>query len=91
MPRILALFLMAAAPLAAGIWPEWFDGWKRVSAAPIALTDQAIWDEYGLETTEQASYEKAGAKFTAFGGMLSGTKTNGRIELARANIPAHES
>ena len=51
-------------PLSAGIWPEWFDGWKRVSAAPIALTDRAIWDEYGLEASEEATYEKAGGKFT---------------------------
>jgi len=56
--RISCLFLAPAA--FAGIWPDAIDGWQRMTADPVKVTDQRVWDEYGLEASEKADFEKNG-------------------------------
>jgi len=53
-----------AAPTLAGIWPEQIGEFKRVAAAPVAVADQATWDEYGLDQAERATYVLGQQKFT---------------------------
>jgi hypothetical protein len=60
---LLALFLPAVG--SAAILPDAAGDYTRASTAQPALTDRAIWDEYGLKASETASYEKGKSKFTA--------------------------
>jgi hypothetical protein len=57
--------LAAAAPALAAIWPEQFGTFTRGPAGPAPVADKAIWDEYGLQESEQASFSSASRKFTA--------------------------
>ncbi|MGE5646088.1 MAG: DUF6599 family protein [Acidobacteriota bacterium] len=54
-------------PLAAhgAIWPDEMSGFKRVSLAPAAVPDRALWDEYGLDQAERAEYTSAARNFKA--------------------------
>ncbi len=61
----LCLVLVAASVAQAGIWPEQFAGEKRASVRPLAVQNAAIWDEYGLEESEQAVYGAGAKAFTA--------------------------
>jgi len=69
MLRRLILFAIlaveAAVPAGAGIWPEEFYGLKRISLAPVALTGDAIWQEYGFEQGERAEYAGEGVRLKA--------------------------
>src|SRR5581483_1868198 len=48
------------------IWPDTAGAFHRVSAKAVTPTsDQPIWDEYGLQEAEEASYESPDTKFTA--------------------------
>jgi hypothetical protein len=38
---------------------------RKVASRPVALSDQAIWDEYGFQQAEEADYKSAGAAFRA--------------------------
>ncbi len=60
---LMALLLPALA--GAAVWPETIGAWKRASTAPAALTDRALWDEYGFKEGETARYESGGKSFTA--------------------------
>jgi len=60
-----AVLLLVAMPGFAELWPEMFSGYKRVSAAKIAITDRDVWTELGLEETERARYEGKEGAFTA--------------------------
>ncbi len=53
---------MAAAvlPAAAAIWPEQIWEHKRTSRASIDVSQREVWEEYGLEEAERASYEGPG-------------------------------
>ncbi len=66
MPRSLILFLTVAASLQAQqIWPETWGGSKRVDAAPVAVTEPALWAEYQGEAAERATYSGPMGKFSA--------------------------
>ena len=55
-----------AVPLAqAGIWPDQLGTFTRTSAGPVAAREQALWEEYGLDQAEQASYAAGARKFVA--------------------------
>ena len=57
---LTSLFL--AVPGQAAILPGVIGTWKLVSTAPLPVqTDRPLWDEYGLQDSEQGVYEKAGA------------------------------
>jgi len=58
----LLLFLSS---LQAGIWPEQFGQAKRLAVKTVAISNQKLWSEYGLQEVEQAQYESGSEKFTA--------------------------
>lgn len=60
---LLALLLPALAQ--AAIFPDAIGAWRRTAASKPVLADGPLWDEYGLQESEAASYENGSAKFTA--------------------------
>lgn len=54
----------------AAIWPEQFGTAKRLSVKPVAVADQKLWSEYGLQEAEQAEYAGPAGNFTATGYRL---------------------
>ncbi len=61
----VALPLLVAAAALGGIWPDQMGEFKRVSAAPMAVSDRALWDEYGFDQAERATYQAGAKKFVA--------------------------
>jgi hypothetical protein len=55
------------------IWPDNIGAWKRTAASEATLTDKPIWDEYGLQSAEAATYESQGQKFSATAWQLHDT------------------
>jgi hypothetical protein len=64
MTRFLLALLLPALSQAA-IWPDAIGAWNRTAASKPVLTDSALWDEYGLQESEAATYENGAATFTA--------------------------
>lgn len=61
-----ALLFLLPAFASAAVWPDALGTLKRVSSKPAGPpSDQAIWDEYGLQEGETAQYEGPDAKFAA--------------------------
>jgi hypothetical protein len=60
---LLALLIPALAQ--AAIWPDAIGDWHRSAASKPVLTDGALWDEWGLQESETATYQDGSAKFTA--------------------------
>jgi hypothetical protein len=63
--RLLFAALLLPALAGAATWPDVIGPYHRTEAAPANPGDRAIWDEYGLKTSETAVYENAGKRFTA--------------------------
>jgi hypothetical protein len=61
---LICLFLSPGLVRAA-IWPDNFGTFAKTSAAPVAVTDRALWDEYGLDEAEKAEYAVSDQRFTA--------------------------
>ena len=61
----VVLLACLAAPARSGIWPDQLGEFKRASAAPVAVTERALWDEYGLDQTERATYQAGTREFIA--------------------------
>jgi hypothetical protein len=57
--------VVMTTPALAAIWPEQFGTFTRASTGPAPVADKAIWDEYGLQESEQASFSSASGKFSA--------------------------
>lgn len=64
MSRCLGFVLLATLPAAAAIWPEQLYDHKRTKVEPIVVSDKPVWEEYGLEAAERATYVGA-TGFTA--------------------------
>jgi len=64
MLRRLILLLLPLS-LGAQVWPEAWREHKRVKAEPVAVADQALFNEYGGEQAETASYTGPAGKFRA--------------------------
>ena len=47
------------------LWPDQFGAFEKVASRPIALSDQAVWDEYGYQQAEEADYKSGAAAFRA--------------------------
>jgi hypothetical protein len=61
-----AWFLLLAAPSwAAGIWPDQLGAYSKVDSRPAAVQEPSVWQEYGLQETEQAEYVSGKSRFTA--------------------------
>ena len=65
----LAFPLLASA----AIWPDSIGDWQRTGTGVPKLSDQALWDEYGLKESETATFENGNRKFTAVGYRLGDT------------------
>ena len=59
------LLLLFPALSVAGVWPETFGDFHRTATQPVQVSDQSLWDEYGLQQAERAQYESDSRKFTA--------------------------
>ena len=64
MTRFLFALLLPALAQAA-IWPDVIGDWHRTAVSTPVLTDGPLWDEYGLQESEAATYQNGSAKFTA--------------------------
>ncbi len=60
--RQFALAFFLPGLLAGAILPEYVGTYKKVSTAPITLEHQPVWNEYGLQDSEQAVFELNGKK-----------------------------
>jgi hypothetical protein len=60
---LAAIFVPALA--AAAILPDAIGAYQRGNASKPAISDQAVWTEYGLKVSETAAYTSGTAKFTA--------------------------
>jgi hypothetical protein len=55
--------IVLASPAFPAILPGLIGPWKQVSAAPLPVkTQRALWDELGLQDSEQAVYQKGSAR-----------------------------
>ncbi len=61
---------LAVAPACAAIWPDQLGGAVKAATTPVTVKDQPLWNEYGLEQSEQAEYGAGTRKFTATGYRL---------------------
>ena len=61
MPREIVLLFLSFS-CSAAIWPPALDAYKRLQTSPLAApeADEAIWKEYGLQESEQASFQRPG-------------------------------
>ena len=62
--RLLLALLLPALSFA-GIWPDNFGAFHRVSAKPVEVSDRPLWEEYGFQQAEEAEYVSGDQKFTA--------------------------
>ena len=60
---LLAVFTLSPAAHAA-VLPDDFGKYHRASATPVTLGDQLLWQEYGFQQGETATYESDDGKFT---------------------------
>jgi hypothetical protein len=57
------LFALLIPALATGaMLPQFVGTLKQSAVKPLPVEDKAVWDDYGLQDSEQASYELAGQK-----------------------------
>jgi len=61
----LVLAILVPALSFAGIWPDSFGAFHRTAAQPVEVSDRPLWDEYGFQQAEQATYESGAGKLTA--------------------------
>jgi hypothetical protein len=66
-------FLVFPVLACAAIWPDSIGAWQRTATAVPELSDQALWDEYGLKESETATFENENGKFTTVGYRLGDT------------------
>ena len=67
---VLLVFPVLAS---AAIWPDSIGAWRRAGTGVPKLSDQALWDEYGLKESETATFENENRKFTTVGYRLGDT------------------
>jgi hypothetical protein len=70
-----ALFVPFLLPVlaSAAIWPESIGAFRRTTTGVPKLSDEALWDEYGLKDSEIATYENGNVQFRVTGYRLEDT------------------
>jgi hypothetical protein len=63
--RYLFAALLLPGVLSAAILPDAIGAHQRQSVGQPAITDRQVWDEYGLKSSETASYASGDSKFSA--------------------------
>jgi len=61
--RFVASFCLLATAATAAILPDTIGPYHRASASRAAVSDKALWDEYGLKEAETAWYENGARRF----------------------------
>jgi hypothetical protein len=61
---ILCLALLPAF-LNAAVWPDQFGAFTKAPSKPVEVAGKNVWNEYGLQETEQAEYSSGAERFTA--------------------------
>ncbi len=62
--RFLLSICALAATASAAILPEAIGPYHRAAVSHPAISDRALWDEYGLKEAETARFENEGTRFT---------------------------
>lgn len=60
--KLLLFFLPAL--VSAAILPDTIGDWQKGPAAPAAVSDRKVWQEYGLQASETAEYAANGTKYS---------------------------
>src|SRR5438093_1208409 len=60
-----SLLLACALSASAAVFPDQVGAFKKGSPKTISIPDQALYDEFGLDATEQAEYTSPAKKFLA--------------------------
>ncbi len=84
----LAVLLLPGLCLAA-IWPETLGPYHRTATTAPALADRPVWEEYGLQEAETATYENGPSSFTATAYRL--TDTTGALAAFDWQRPAQST
>ena len=71
--KFLLTAILLPSLAAAAILPDAIGAYQRGAASKPALSDQAIWTEYGLKSSETAAYQDGTAKFTVTAWELQDT------------------
>jgi hypothetical protein len=71
--RFLLAAILLPAFISAAILPDTVGAWQRGNVSKPAVSDQAIWTEYGLKSAETAPYQNAAAKCTVTVWQLADT------------------
>jgi hypothetical protein len=61
--RKLSLIFLPAL-LSAAILPDTIGDWQKGATSPATVTDQKVWQEYGLQASESAEYSAGATKYT---------------------------
>jgi hypothetical protein len=61
---VVACWILMAAGAWAAVWPDQIGEYKKGASKAAAVEDRALWDEYGLNLTEQADYAAGAKHFT---------------------------
>lgn len=61
----IGLLLLTAAAVSAAIFPDKIGTFERGAPTALSMPDRALFDEFGLEATEQADYKSEGKRFSA--------------------------
>ena len=80
------LFLLLSALAHAAIFPDQIGTFKKGAPRTMGIPDQALYNEYGLDTTEQAEFESADRRFTATAWRLK--DSTGAMALFEARRPS---
>jgi hypothetical protein len=71
--KLFASVLFLPPLLSAAILPDDIGAFHRAASVPLALADQPVWSEYGLQASESARYENGARHFTASAWQLQDT------------------
>jgi hypothetical protein len=66
---LLALLIPTLA--SGAMLPQFVGSLKQTVVKPLPVGDKAVWDDYGLQDSEQATYESSGQKLTVHAYRLS--------------------
>ena len=61
----IALLLLTTALASGAIFPDKIGDFERGAPTSLTMPDRALFDEFGLEATEQAAYKSEAKHFTA--------------------------
>jgi len=81
----LALAFLATAAANAAIFPDQLGEFKKSAPKTISVPDLPLYEEYGLQTSEQADYSAGGKKFTATAWRFQ--DSTGAMAMFEARVP----